>query len=563
MPKLPSARPAIISDSTTAALLHWINRGLESLWLLTVVLVPLAAVSRDYVISEAVIAYAEVPKIALLRTLVGLMAILWVVEWSLKGGLARGSLFTGESSLLQPSRWLSNLVIWLRQRPNRWLTLAVAFYLATTLLSTVLSASFNVSVWGEVPGQDSYAAYTIIAYVLLFGIIVTHLKTRSQLWRLLGAVVVMGVLFSGYGVLQEYGHDFLDLMEPPEGDRVSVTTGNPVFAAAVLMLTIPLSLMAATLTLRGPLAKSGIWWKLGIWLPVLTVQLMGIVFTLGRGAWLGTMLAMVIFLVLVVLFVGWRTLVRAALVPALMAVVAVVAVVAAAMVLLPSWFKAEDEAAAGPVSSTAEAGAAEQAVERFTSIGGEVAGGSVSNRTEIWKGSWRRMVHHPWFEFDSLNLSVLRPVIGYGPDLFRYTFLLESQPRGNDLLPLEPDQAHNYFLHQGVELGFLGLLSSLGLFVVPLLGGGYLLLRERRSYSPAHKIVLIGLLGILAGRFLEEMVGVARVSDLTIFWVLLAIFVALPEVMQAPQALVESPTPPQSGASGSLSTAPTGSVGTL
>ena len=102
------------------------------------------------------------------------------------------------------------------------------------------------------------------------------------------------------------------------------------------MLTIPLSLMAATLTLRGPLAKSGIWWKLGIWLPVLTVQLMGIVFTLGRGAWLGTMLAMVIFLVLVVLFVGWRTLVRAALVPA------VVAVVAAAMVLLPSWFKAED-----------------------------------------------------------------------------------------------------------------------------------------------------------------------------------------------------------------------------
>jgi len=35
------------------------------------------------------------------------------------------------------------------------------------------------------------------------------------------------------------------------------------------------------------------------------------------------------------------------------------------------------------------------------------------------------------------------------------------------------------------------------------------------------------------GRFIEQMVGVARVSDLTIFWALLAVFAAVLEAMQA------------------------------
>jgi len=46
-----------------------LDRGMEALWLLTVLLVPLVFLDRDYVKSEAVIGYVEVPKIALLRLL--------------------------------------------------------------------------------------------------------------------------------------------------------------------------------------------------------------------------------------------------------------------------------------------------------------------------------------------------------------------------------------------------------------------------------------------------------------------------------------------------------------
>jgi hypothetical protein len=57
----------------------------------------------------------------------------------------------------------------------------------------------------------------MIAYILLFGVIATHLKTRSQLWRLLGAIVAVGTLVAGYAVLQHYGHDFLGVLEATGG----------------------------------------------------------------------------------------------------------------------------------------------------------------------------------------------------------------------------------------------------------------------------------------------------------------------------------------------------------
>ena len=160
---MTTARSTIISAGTASTIVVWINRALEALWLLTVVLVPLAFLDRDYARSEAVIAYVEVPKIALLRTLGALIAILWLAEWGVKGYLADtvNSQRAGIATRFQTV--LRGLPQWLAGQPNRWLFLAVWFFLGTNLLSTALSGALSVSVWGEVPGQDGYPAYTIIA----------------------------------------------------------------------------------------------------------------------------------------------------------------------------------------------------------------------------------------------------------------------------------------------------------------------------------------------------------------------------------------------------------------
>jgi tetratricopeptide (TPR) repeat protein len=619
----------VTANDTTAAISHWINRSLELLWLLTVVLVPLVFLDPDSFLSEAVIAYVEVPKIALLRTLVGLMAILWLVEWGLTGQFPLISRFKGSGLRFQLRAWLAELAGWLRNQPTRWLILAVWFFLGTTLLSTVLSASFSVSLWGEVPGQDGFAAYTIITYVLLFGVITTHLKTRPQLWRLLAAIVVMGVMVAGYAVLQHYGHDFLGVLEATGGgrSRVTSTVGNAVFAAALMLMPIPISLMLATITLgkltettgaqKNVRPRMAVLAVLGLWVLVLTVQLLGIIFTFSRGPWLGTILALVGFMALAAILVRWRALVWAILAlglagaltwvvvqwsgtvptfsvgawpgvilalagllalgvilrgspalgrattgpetlvsqtrlasvikPHLLGWVSLTlglaaAAALAAIVVLPS--SNNETGASGSESSAATTTdyPAIDVQERFASITGGVFSGDFSNRGVMWKGSLLLMQDHPWFDFDSLSLPWLRPIVGYGPDLFRYAYLLVSVHHDASLIPAEPDHAHNFFLHQGAEQGILGLLSSLGIFVALFSVGGYQLIRGRKVYSGLHALVLTGLLATLAGRFLEQMVGIARVSDLTIFWALLAVFATLPTVMRSPD-VAEEPAP--------------------
>ena len=302
----------------------WINRGLESLWLLMVLLVPLAFLSRDYAMSEAVISNVEVPKVALLRILAALMASLWLIEWAANGLLPNSSGSNWEWSKLRPSAWMPRLASWIRDSPGHWLVLAAWFFLATTLLSTALSGSLATSVWGEIPGQDGYPAYTVVAYLLVFGIIATHLKTRPQLWRLLGAVVIMGVMAAGYGVLQHYRVDFFDLTAQT-GGRVTSFMGNTIFAAAVMSMTIPITLVLAAVTLRDSIRSAGslrdrllqILGELGLtgmWSLILAVQFLGIAFTLSRGPWVGTAAALAIFVGLVLLFLGWRAFWRATLV---------------------------------------------------------------------------------------------------------------------------------------------------------------------------------------------------------------------------------------------------------
>ncbi len=596
---------------------------MEALWLLSIVLVPLAFLDRDYLQSEAAISYVEVPKVALLRTLAALMAILWLAEWSVRGTLPITSFSQLQQFRPQLSIWWGWLRAWLSASPANSVILAVWLFLGTTILSTVLSGSRSVSIWGEIPGQDGYPAYTVLAYILLFGAVSTHLKTRTQLWRLLGAVVGMGTLVAGYAIFQHYGNDFLDLTEITGGgeQRVTAFMGNAIFAAAVLAMTLPVSLACATLSLRTPERLDGtLWAQLRPWTPVLglavlwgailAIQLLGLTFTFSRGPWLGTIVAVVAFIGLAVTFAGirrgftalillaitaafsvtvlqamgsisflgsskWISLLFAAfgvvgLITALVAVnllsrvdlrsyvlkfapfrllvgrpvfglaviVAVLGLVSALVIMrLPSSVGAVESP---PVTTSSQSTSAAVA-ERFGSIGTQVLTG-FGGRGETWKASLRLVRDRPWFDFDNLSLGWLRPAIGYGPDLFRYTYLLESRPMGRDLLPEEPDHAHNYFLHQAVEQGYLGLLSTFAIIAAIAYAGGRWLLQHRHKFSNTHMIVLAILLAVLAGRFLEMMVGVARISDLTILWILLGVFVALPSLMSRPESQSDSET---------------------
>jgi len=602
---------------------------MEALWLITVVLIPVAFLDEGYVISEAAGAFVEIPKIAILRTMVGLMTVLWLIEWGINGRFAFLDWIKNPGPLSKPSTYLSRPFSWLQEQPTRWLILAVWFFLLSTLVSTVFSASPKVSLWGEIPGQDGLSAYTLIAHLLLFGVITAHLKTPSQLWRLLSAIVVTGVLLAGFAITQHYGSTFFGITVPSTSGaaRVSSTLGNAVFAGAAMLIPMSISLLLATISLQQLSSAKRFTRRFGsplvnllaitAWVVILTTQFLGIIFTFSRGPWMGVLLALSGFLFLSLLFVGWRAFGRGILILGWSALLSVVIIqwpgsAVTANIGLWVWMPltmasfltiATTYRHLLPLGSTSQrlgawserlglagsikarlmsmliivVGAAVamafgvflvfpstdrilpapdeispaitptddlrvEVADRFASVTGSVLSGGLSNRVDIWKGSLVLMWDHPWFEFDDLSLPWLRPLVGYGPDMFRYTYLLVSLPLDGGYLPAEPVHAHNFFLNQGVEQGLLGLLSSFGIFLVVFCVGVYQLIWKAKSNSDLQKLVLVGLLATVAGRFLEQTVGITQVSDLMLFWVVLAAFAALPGAIQSQERTPE-PTP--------------------
>ena len=586
---MTTAAPAISTSRFLASLSKWINRALEALWLLLVVLVPLTFIDRDYAVSEAVIAYLEVPKVALLRTLAGVMAALWLMEWSIYGRFSAWTWINSHLESLPSFSMMTGLFSWLQERPVRLVMLAVWFFLGSTILSTLFSGSIKTSLWGEIPGQDGFAAYTVAGYFLVCGIIATHLKTRGQLWRLLAAFAGMGTLAAGYAICQHFGYDFLELTEQTGGGggRATSFMGNAIFAGAVMSMTIPITLGIAAASFREPVWRGRRFRSdalnlaqgllaTTLWSALLAVQLLGIIFTFSRGPMVGGLAAVVSFLILSLVFLGWRVFGRGAVILGLAlalafgflyamgsvsilnqgrwfgALIAVGGILGAGTVMA-NWrifgrlalatgvilalgitiflgpnFWGGGEGAGSAAGRTSAVGPAAEVGARFASIGTDVLRGG---RGTHWRVSAELMKDRPWFEFDNLSLRWLRPLIGYGPDLFRYTYLLRSDGEGDRLIPLEPDSAHNFFIHQGVEQGIFGLLGSLGIFAAVAGASAYYLVRLGKDYSLIHKLILITLLSTLAGRFLELMVGVPRVSDLTVLWVLLGAYIALHQVM--------------------------------
>ena len=642
------------APTTQATLTRYVERGMEVLWLLTAAVVPLIFLDTSWVLSEAVNAYVEVPKTTSLRILAGLMAILWIVEWALKGGLTRQYNLASFSTTLKE---------WLWEQPSRWVVVAAIFYVVVAIITTLLSQNFFISLWGEVSGQFGYSLYTTASYFVLFAVVATHLKTRDQLYRLLAVIVTTGFLVALYGIIQHYDLDPLDQGEAGSG-RVASTMANPVFCGAALVATTLMTL-GVGLALLDRLGWSLI--RVVLWVALVAVQLMALFWTGSRGSWLiGVPLGLIAFLslppfidaftnwlkqkfvpldllillallvlldILVILGIidvlnlmsfrgfptlrvllglfgllaflgeltllfptrftlGVRTFSKTFLVLAsgLLITLLVITLTPAspdtpeldlkdlpglpnsqillgllwALSFLPllflAWFTWGKRAfekivlvvASGmliallvvaltpatlgtPGGGEESTAAAADIAEGPTPGEAQATGRGLSYRNNIWEASWGLIVNRPWFEYEDLSLSFVRPLIGYGPELFKYTFPLES-PLGGLL-----SHSHNFWIHHFVEQGILGVLSSVGLFVAFFAVGLAQLWRNWASYSTVHRWILLTIVATVVGRMAEMMVGTARESDLVTFWIMLAVLVVLPSAMASSPEVQASP----------------------
>lgn len=365
--------------------------------------------------------------------------------------------------------------------PPLWAALAV---LATWSLSAFASESPTIAWWGSY--QRWTGVYTQAAFLGLFLVAATAFSHSQGLQRLALGTATVASIVSLYAVLQRFGWDPVRWTSGvvrgweavSASDRPFATLGNPSFLAAYLTLSLPLTLGA---TFAAPPRLRALWWLATL------LQALALLFTQSRSGWLGMGAGVLIFGLILL----WGRRVGPRLVLAAGAVL--VALAAATLVVGQGALPRE--------------GLLARAFSIF-----DPTQGSASLRLLLWDAT--------------LQLSLVRPLLGFGPDLLGSVIARRYPP---ELWRLETpqfvvDRAHNASLDTLVSVGILGsaALLALGLVVAT---AAWRLLRVREN--GLHVPLLVGALAALAAHVVEQQFNVAVTAASLLAWLLAGAIVGL------------------------------------
>lgn len=501
---MTTASKADIGTRVTRPL--FFSRAIEGSWLAAAFLVPLLVMHEEWMVG-----FIQMPKIFIFRTLALVLTVLIAFEWA----------FT-VNSVGQTRLDLVGLVrrSWtnLRSHPARLVILAAGAVMSAILISLLASPVKTIGVWGIDPGWDTYGLFNVIPYLIYFGVIAARLRSREQIERLIWTLTATSILISVYGVGQHWGVDPLRKI-PMLVDRVGLTFGNPIFGAAYLVMTIPLTLAVFMSYGNRMSALSHVWIGAGL----ITIQITALTFTFSRGPWVGFVVGLVAFALAFAFVFGWRQTKR----PAAIFGVALI------FVVLMNAIPVSDAPVNNPTFG-----------QTVGSIAPDVAGG-LNNRWTIWKTALDVYGSIPWVDTDEfpeipeLSVRWLRPLIGYGPDMFGYAYPLA----GDTVYTRElASHGHNFIIHNLIEIGLLGVLAYIFLFTsigIML----YRLLRKARAgeYPPWFSYFVVAMTSVLVARGVEQIPGKAQVADLHLMWLLAGFVIALVSLAPGLQRMAQHP----------------------
>jgi O-antigen ligase/cytochrome c-type biogenesis protein CcmH/NrfG len=439
-----------MTQTADSPLRGWSARALEAIWLAAAVAVPVAFNPWGG-------SGFELPKAALLRALallMGLAVLVRVIE-------ARGN-----SRRSAPRRPATPLLL-----P----TLSFGLGLA---LATALSINPRASLWGSHERQQGLLTHG--AYLLLFLLTATSLRTRAQAERLWTALVWGSAPVVAYGLLQAAGLDPLDWRTDAASPVLS-TVGRANFLGSYLVLVMPLTARRALPTRRRR-------WP---YLLLLAGQLVCLALTQARGAWVGLGVAATSGLL------AWAAATRSR---RLTAITLALATLAAGFLALLNW-------PGGPLAPLARL----PGLDRLATLTRTDAG-STAARLTAWQAT--------------LPLIVARPWLGYGPETMRTVFARVFPPQlvyyqGRHVTV---DRAHNLWLDLAMSAGLAGVIA----FGALLVGFGRLAWRGLWTASDRwERVTWAALTAAIVGHLTDLQFGFDLTASATVFWLTLALGASL------------------------------------
>ncbi|MDA1228394.1 MAG: hypothetical protein BZY79_00280 [SAR202 cluster bacterium Casp-Chloro-G4] len=471
------------------AVLH-MPTAMEGLWLATILAVPLIIAPHD-----SMIFHYQLPKIVLLRGMVSLLAVLWLLRW-----LSRPPSPVASDQERASMGWQA-FKGRISDEPVRLVSMGVLAFVLINVFSTIFSVSPGVSIWGGFKLPDGYGLHNVVMFIVLFLVVAKNISTQMQIWRLLAAVSSSGGVVAVIGVLQRF-HAISSGAPLTSVDGVVSTIGDPIVLGAFLVLTVPITIgLAAT-----RISKSFSFGEQALWVLLISVQMLALAFTLSLGAAVGLVVALGVFLAF-----GYFAMEQAATIR-----VAAVSAIAVSITLLSMSFVSDlpDAASPEPVSQPFDE-------REFLGTAPEPGDDFLAKRPEIWASSVGLAVSRPSLPSKGGLVPGLRFMLGYGPETFSYVFPLNA----TEAIGLH-DDAQNAFLHRTVELGLLGGLSEMALYLVAIAAIIWLFFRHIEEMTSDHKMILVVLTAALVGRMAQQMFDIGRGSDTMLFWVLLALIPA-------------------------------------
>jgi tetratricopeptide (TPR) repeat protein len=211
----------------------------------------------------------EPDKLTLLRSIALVMIVAWLVKFVEERG------WTQLREREQP--------FWRFPMAAPMTALALVY-----LITTAFSVTPRVSLLGSY--QRLQGTYTTLSYLVVFALIVTTLRSKAQVERLITTAILVSVPISLYGLLQKYNLDPL----PWGGDvtnRIASNMGNAIFVSAYIIMITPLVLHRIVQSFTAILTEEELKWadvvRASLYIFILALHLLAILFSQSRGPLIG------------------------------------------------------------------------------------------------------------------------------------------------------------------------------------------------------------------------------------------------------------------------------------
>jgi O-antigen ligase len=380
----------------------------------------------------------------------------------------------------------------------------------TVFLSSMQSVDPALSLTGSLERQQGLPVQ--LAWLVLFVAVALGARSADRLRRLLLALVLGSVPVVCYALVQWLGLDPLDWYSDSPSPLLS-TLGRSNFLASYLVMLLPLTFSLLMIWRRE--APGRHWRLLGLGL-LLLAQFICLLATMTRSAWIALAALVLVFALVHYWLFGKRRLLLAGIGMLLLAVV---------LLLVPRL-----------------PGISPERVESVP-VFGHVAGlgqfeqGSTAARLTIWKFTAALVRQRPW--------------LGYGPETFHDVFAEIYPPQlvyyhGREVTV---DRAHNLWLDLAMSSGVVAVVLFVLLLVAVLRLAGRALKDKPHDWRGC---LWAGVLAALAGFLVDQQFSFASIDVGVVFWLLLAMAVALAGLKPAQPRMAQGSVAGQPGAAGRI-----------